>query len=151
MKRCYKCGEFKPATEFNADRSRKDGLANRCRTCHNAYDAQRSATREAKSMRSTRTRRYRNELRELLDQARVDGCQICGETDTACLDFHHLDPSKKHELPKGISQRTWAPNPATRERIKADLAGCAVLCKNCHAKVHAGRYPGKELKPITIK
>jgi 5-methylcytosine-specific restriction endonuclease McrA len=37
MKRCPKCGQTKPSNEFNKNRSRKDGLADRCKTCRNEY------------------------------------------------------------------------------------------------------------------
>lgn len=33
MKRCTKCRSEKPLTDFPSDRSRKDGLANKCRPC----------------------------------------------------------------------------------------------------------------------
>jgi hypothetical protein len=33
MKRCTRCGEEKPPTEFSRDRSRKDGRAPWCKTC----------------------------------------------------------------------------------------------------------------------
>ena len=34
-KRCPKCGEVKPVTEFAINRSNKDGLQNYCRSCNN--------------------------------------------------------------------------------------------------------------------
>lgn len=33
MKRCTKCCEERPTSEYNRDASRKDGLCNRCRSC----------------------------------------------------------------------------------------------------------------------
>jgi hypothetical protein len=33
MKTCTKCNEIKSLTEFHRDKSRKDGLANRCKSC----------------------------------------------------------------------------------------------------------------------
>lgn len=33
MKRCSRCQEQKPLTEFHRDRSRRDGLARRCKSC----------------------------------------------------------------------------------------------------------------------
>lgn len=37
LKRCPKCGETKSGSEFNKNRSRKDGLADHCKTCCAAY------------------------------------------------------------------------------------------------------------------
>ncbi|MDA3814936.1 MAG: hypothetical protein PF549_01050 [Patescibacteria group bacterium] len=33
MKKCYKCGELKPLTEFYKDRKSKDGLSYKCKKC----------------------------------------------------------------------------------------------------------------------
>ena len=38
-KRCYKCGEVKPRSEFYKDRSRSDGLDPRCKSCTKAHKA----------------------------------------------------------------------------------------------------------------
>ena len=37
MKTCSKCGETKDVSEFSKDRSRRDGLQNRCKACMLAY------------------------------------------------------------------------------------------------------------------
>jgi len=37
MKRCTGCKREKSTKEFNANRSRKDGLSNRCKTCNKTY------------------------------------------------------------------------------------------------------------------
>ncbi len=36
LKRCCWCDENKPASEFNKDRRRKDGLRSECRACESA-------------------------------------------------------------------------------------------------------------------
>ncbi len=40
MKRCSKCGNLKDEIEFPKDRTRKDGLHQRCKACKNAYSRQ---------------------------------------------------------------------------------------------------------------
>ena len=40
-KRCGRCGEDKPADEFSACSSSKDGLQNRCKACHRETEQQR--------------------------------------------------------------------------------------------------------------
>jgi hypothetical protein len=58
-------------------------------------------------------------------------CSICLESDPACLDFHHRDPSQKEgkvsEMVKGMR---------SKESILAEVAKCDVLCSNCHRKHH---------------
>jgi hypothetical protein len=50
---------------------------------------------------------------------------------TCSLDIHHLDPSIKDKNFKYM--RGWS-----RERILAEIDSCVLLCRNCHAAVHAG-------------
>ncbi len=64
----------------------------------------------------------------LLD-ARKTGCRICGETDAACLDFHHRNPDEK-EGHIGEFRRFGT------ERLLKEIAKCDVLCANCHRKFH---------------
>tara|TARA_Y100000310_G_scaffold277958_1_gene296100 strand:- start:1938 stop:2429 length:492 start_codon:yes stop_codon:yes gene_type:complete len=59
-------------------------------------------------------------------------CKICGYDKFLCsLDIHHKDPTKKD--PKFRSKRSWS-----WERLKKELTGCILLCKNCHSAVHYG-------------
>jgi 5-methylcytosine-specific restriction endonuclease McrA len=47
MKRCYRCGEEKPVTEFYKDRSKPSGLSSGCKPCcAKARDAARAAKPE---------------------------------------------------------------------------------------------------------
>jgi len=57
-------------------------------------------------------------------------CCVCGEGRSACLDFHHKDPSQKsfglgNIKGQGISL------------VKAEVAKCIVICANCHRILHA--------------
>ena len=38
MKRCYRCKEIKPITEFYKNRAKKDGIATPCKSCHREID-----------------------------------------------------------------------------------------------------------------
>ena len=58
-------------------------------------------------------------------------CSKCGENHVACLDFHHLDPSKKEFSIHQIKQYAWGD-----EKIERELKKCVVLCSNCHRKLH---------------
>ena len=64
--------------------------------------------------------------------ARNVGCKLCSERDHCCLDFHHIDPSSKSFSISRRTLKTYA------ENIDSEISKCVVLCKNCHAKVHAG-------------
>lgn len=59
-------------------------------------------------------------------------CTSCGFKLWSCsLDIHHLKPEQKD--PEFAHMRGWK-----IERIRKELEGCVLLCKNCHAAVHAG-------------
>lgn len=60
-------------------------------------------------------------------------CEICSEDEPCCLDFHHLNEhDKEHNIANMIA------NTYSWEKIMTEVKKCAVLCKNCHTKVHAG-------------
>lgn len=63
---------------------------------------------------------------------KLSGCTICGEKEPACLDAHHIDPSNKSfNVADGVSGQMPA-------RVQKELDKCICLCRNCHAKIHAG-------------
>jgi hypothetical protein len=65
-------------------------------------------------------------------------CEICGESHPACLDFHHIDPSRKKF---SVSAKRDRPS---LKQLQEEIAKCQVLCTNCHRKEH---YKAKEKEP----
>ncbi len=106
--KCTKCGETNPDKFYGHKRTW-------CGACHNIYT-------------SNQGRSKRERIIEYLGGC----CSDCGYKKYTCsLDVHHFDPSKKD--PSFASARGWS-----WERIEKELQGCCLLCKNCHAAVHAG-------------
>jgi len=69
-------------------------------------------------------------------------CSICGEKESACLDFHHIDSLEKDfNIAKARG--------SSRNLILKELSKCACLCANCHRKVHANKL-NNVLKKIDI-
>lgn len=61
-----------------------------------------------------------------------DKCAHCGFDDfEIALDVHQMDPTIKD--PNFAAMRGW-----TWDEIEKELRGCTLLCKNCHAAIHAG-------------
>ena len=59
-------------------------------------------------------------------------CKVCSyEKYSGALDIHHLDPSIKDKDFRNM--RGWC-----KERIINEINNCVLLCRNCHAEVHAG-------------
>jgi hypothetical protein len=62
-------------------------------------------------------------------KAASDGCERCDETHPATLEYHH--PGEKF---KSISRMVRDGH--SRERMRAEMAKCELLCANCHRKLH---------------
>lgn len=66
-------------------------------------------------------------------------CTICGETDPAVLEFHHMGEKDK-EIGRMIGQGY------SLDAIAAEISRCKVLCANCHRRLTAkemGWYKGR--------
>jgi hypothetical protein len=61
-------------------------------------------------------------------------CILCGYDNCAeALVFHHLG-GKDFGIASRGHTRSW-------ERVKAELDKCILVCRNCHAEIHAGMHP----------
>jgi 5-methylcytosine-specific restriction endonuclease McrA len=58
-------------------------------------------------------------------------CARCGESHPGCLDFHHVNPTRKEV---GVSELVNRGH--SRKRVLAEIEKCMVLCSNCHRKEH---------------
>lgn len=74
-----------------------------------------------------------DERAQILAEFRAAGCKHCPESTACCLDAHHRDPAEKDFSAGDANKRCMSP-----ERFRAELAKCDCVCKNCHAKIHAG-------------
>ena len=54
-------------------------------------------------------------------------CEICGNDDVFCLDFHHIG-KKEFDVSDYRSSR-WS-------NIEKEIKECKLLCRNCHAELH---------------
>ena len=106
--RCGRCGETDPAKFYGHKRKI-------CGSCQNAYNHKVGRERRLRAVQELGGR-----------------CVKCGFERFSCaLDIHHKNPSEKD--PNFRSMRGWS-----WEHILPELAKCVLLCKNCHAAVHAG-------------
>lgn len=138
------CGAGKHDVDESLFHKRGNGLQPNCRDCQNAINRTRYA-----GNKETHIKHVRRNKRERIDRfaawKKTLQCSLCPETFSRCLDFHHLDPSHKDF---GIAEQV---RETSIEKMKEELRKCAVVCKNCHVKVHEGAISGKKLKPLTEK
>ena len=90
--------------------------------------AERWSRRRKSAYRVGYERDRRRRRKEWMDGYRARHPCACGETDIACLVFHHVG-DKDREISRIHTLRA----------IKAEAEKCVVMCANCHMKGHAGR------------
>ena len=133
MKLCKRCNTEKELSEFSKNKTKKDGLSYTCTECakehcKNHYENNKELI---KARASARKKRIQIEARKLVSECKQGGCIVCGESEECCLDFHHIDPTtKKLSVAEAQSQGYNV------ETIKKEIDKCAVVCSNCHRKIH---------------
>lgn len=86
------------------------------------------------SYSSEKVKAYRKRTKERMILAMGSKCQCCGyDRCNNALAFHHIDPSQK-DLAFGHLRA----NPASWDKIVAELKKCILVCNNCHSEIHAG-------------
>ena len=80
-----------------------------------------------------RVARRKKELRDWFNEYKSKlACELCGEAETVCLDFHHRDAHEKDFTIATFKQNGWS-----REKVLNEIQKCMVVCANCHRKLHA--------------
>lgn len=79
-----------------------------------------------------RTLKRRAELRAWANDRKAErGCADCGESDAACLDFHHPNDAEKD-----MAVTDLITHGHSEESLREEIEKCEVLCANCHRKRH---------------
>ncbi len=65
-------------------------------------------------------------------------CEVCGESYSRCLDFHHDNGEDKINNVSDLTAKGYG-----KATIIKEIKKCRVLCKNCHVKIH-----DKQMKSI---
>ena len=129
----YVCKDCKQLLRTEAflwrNRYNKDGQKSRnsiCRDCKNKQ-TQKYKPPQSKS----------DKIKEWIDSIKINiGCLICQEcSHPQLLDLHHINPEIKEDQIPNMIQRGYSIN-----AIYTELKKCAVLCANCHRKLHADRF-----------
>ena len=121
MKTCKTCKRTLDESMFDENR-------HQCKDCRRAYRKKRR--KEHPEIHTAQASRRQKKQGEWLLSKKTP-CIVCGESEPICIDFHHIDPSKKDFT---IGQHR------SRNKIllQAEIDKCVCLCANCHRKVHAG-------------
>lgn len=109
MKRCSKCGETKPLSEFVKNRGKKDGIHSWCKKCHNFG-----------------TKKTKNTLRDYARKLKERPCMDCGqEYPWYVMEFDHTRGIKVMEV-------TGAHHFGSLTLLQEEIDKCDIVCANCH-------------------
>ena len=127
MKKCSRCKKEKPFTDYNSDKTKKDGYCFCCKECKvsisNKYQIKnRISLSQRHNIRNKELSNWLNEIKK------TKCCLKCEEKKYYLLDFHHINSDLKL---KGVSQIKDSKN-----KILKEIEKCIVLCSNCHREFH---------------
>lgn len=137
MKICNDCKKEKDEKEFNINRARCDGLQTVCKVCSairykNYYYANQDDQRaKAVGRNKARCKKLREKYQSFKSKLY---CLNCGENESCCIEFHHLNPNEKDANISGMISRK-----ISFIRIFEEIKKCIALCSNCHRKFHANK------------
>ena len=137
---CSRCGETKPAAEFNRDRRRTNGRSPRCRVCIAIMKWEWRERPGVRERLNTNNRAWR--LAAKMEGLRHYGgvCACCGEADVRFLTFDHVDGGgNRHLIQIGNKLLDWL-------RRHGWPAGFQVLCFNCNSgrAINGGVCPHRD-------
>ena len=131
MKRCSRCHQYKPRTDFNFRRASSGTLGHYCKPCQQEY----CKAHYLRNRQLHNERRYANQRRYvkrnrsfILAYLSEHWCVDCGERDPVVLEFDHVAADKVWEVAHMV--RCAYP----LHRIKAEILKCEVRCANCHRR-----------------
>jgi transposase len=134
MKTCTNCKKQKPESEFSFRNKSKGTKQPSCKECGKKYSKIHYTNNKAKYQAKARisTKAYYTRNKNYVDNYKSSiGCKHCPESESCCLDFHHISDkldSIANMVGSGLSLDT----------IKNEISKCIVVCSNCHRKIHAG-------------
>jgi hypothetical protein len=129
MKRCARCGEDKPESEFGWKNKERTRLHSYCKPCVRANS---KAHYEANPRKVIARSRRRNRLLRaerasaIVEYLNAHPCVDCGEADPLVLEFDHRR-DKEFTIGRDWITRPWA-------AVLAEIEKCEVRCANCHRR-----------------
>lgn len=130
-KMCTKCKRILPTSEFRWRNKAQGKLHSQCKSCEKERDKiyyqQNGNRRELAKERAT-TQKAKNLL--VVEEAKQNGCQKCGDKRLYVLDFHHIDTSQK------VNTINHMIKSASTDQLKKEIEKCGLLCANCHREFH---------------
>jgi hypothetical protein len=135
-RKCTRCLEEKPITEFNFKDKRRGRRQIYCRDCTREQVRMHYHANLDYYIRKAHKRKTigkREECERIRNYLQLHPCIDCGEADLCCLDYDHVRGKKRYYVSRMIGKgHSW-------ETILNEISKCEVRCANCHRKRHAKR------------
>lgn len=134
LRRCGRCGEDKPVTEFAWRRKPQGQRDNMCRRCRAAYKREHYEANKQRYIAQAAVQKQRALLERtalLIEFFATHPCSNCGESDPVVLEFDHLR-DKAFNISQVFRDRSW-------QTILDEIEKCEVVCANCHRRRTARR------------
>jgi DNA-directed RNA polymerase beta' subunit len=144
MKKCSKCKEIKPESDFSFKNKVTNLLHKQCKECtriliKNHYNENReyylNKAHERNHKIKVETDNYLKEY--LLNNPCID----CGESNIVVLEFDHTNKFKKFKAVSSLVRHRYP-----IEIVKREVAKCEVRCANCHRKKTANDFNWSKIK-----
>lgn len=125
MKRCGKCGERKPESEFTKRSDRGGRPRSPCKSCDNARSKIYCAAN--RKQQRVRSKKYSVCLRAEVQAAYGGKCVCCGEDRHEFLTIDHVNGGgSEHRRRMGSKTYRWL------KKYKFPKEGFRLLCSNCN-------------------
>lgn len=123
-KKCSRCGEIKPLSEFYKNKRHKDGLHSNCKKCHTSWTTKEQHQAYYRTWAKNHPEAVKKHRADAHNRERFGGqkdyilnrdnfqCQLCGST--ADLMVHHKDENNDNH----------------------NALNLVTVCKACHMKKH---------------
>ncbi len=130
IKHCGTCSTDKETTEFNKNKSKKDGLNSICRECSKKRSKKyyKENLEHHKVETKKRSKKILKENRKkLFEYYKTHPCIDCGNSNPIVLELDHRDGVEKVD---NISKLVgWG---SSWDSIEKEIEKCDVRCANCH-------------------
>jgi hypothetical protein len=131
MKTCNNCSQALLLEFFSKDKSKKDGLSNRCKSCQSVKFKtwQQSNPKSKNNERANlwKVSRKKETRAKMLEYFQLNPCVDCKNSDVRVLQFDHKDGAEKIANVSALLHRgfSW-------ENLLKEISKCDVRCANCH-------------------
>ena len=125
-KKCVVCKQLKELSEFNKNRTRKDGLQTKCRECSKVLYKKHKYRNPDYYVKRNKRRKHESRI-FVYNYLKKHPCVDCGESDPIVLQFDHVK-GKRQTISKMIC------GGQTAKSIQKEIEKCVVRCANCHIR-----------------